>query len=1791
MKSILNSKYIVVILFLFLASFAFSIDCVNSGCGDGYAAYEVGDSLRTDSYTVVFSIVMPSDGSVNFAIWDATATTMLELVNVPSTSTYEYGDLTIYLCETEGVPREEACIKVKERSSLVVPSEGRITEELTCGVNISLDKGWNLVSFPIIGKEVDERILNLDSIKIYGHSEDKYTNVNTIEALTGYWIYSEKLQIIELEGESVCSGEINLIQGWNLIGIPYGGFTKEHLEIFNKYGITEFYNYNIEKGQYEILKDPQTLESKGIFINNPNKEPISFKLPKTPLCAEECRERPTTEHCGNGILETHLGESCDDGNLDNLDGCSENCLVECSGTIPLDIMLVMDTSNSMNMREIGDPLSRLDYAKESAVFFISTLNSTNDKVGLVSFDSSATLRHILSFDYPMVISTINSLTADGTTNLKDAIVLAHSELSSSHSRDDAKQIMVILSDGAPSVFAWDEADAAKEEGIIIYTIDLGPATGSYCHLRDIASSWRHYYHAPHESDLMNVYEQISEDIIDCCGDGIHNEGEECDYMDPLGPSCTEECTLIIEPTYCGDYEVQSPNDDEQLETCDPPGSLTDLHSHFCRDDCTYCGDGVLDFPFEECDDENTDNTDACLNTCLFSFCGDGYIQTPNSLGFIETCDPNVEGVIDWGLWDNPCRTDCTYCGDGEVQLDNGETCDDSFDPLCRNDCTYCGDGEVDFPFEECDDENIDPTDICHECTLTDCGDEIVQSPNGYGFMEECDGGAGCFDNCTLMPIIYCGDNDIDPGESCEPPGSFGWGPHENECRENCTYCGDGTTQTIAEEECDDGNANENDLCLNDCTFNICGDGIINENLFKIATGDISTPFIFMPYETCELPGDTMPNGNNCREDCSYCGDEYIQTSWDETCDGEEYCREDCTYCGDGEIQLDHEETCDGEPGCRSDCTMCGDNITQEGEACDGEEYCREDCTMCGDGEVDLMWEECDDGNDNTFDECTNECLFSRCGDGYLHGNLNETCDPPGEEFGIFNNTCREDCTYCGDGIIQPTIGYWVELGAESGPEYILVYEGESCEPLLNKSCRSDCTYCGDGITQEEHEEKCDGEPGCREDCSYCGDNVIQSEHGEECDDGDLDNTDECLSNCQRPYCGDEYVQPNVLYIDEDTGETIIHEETCDPPGEAVGVYTSICREDCTYCGDNITQEGEACDGEEYCREDCTMCGDGVLQEIYGEECDDGNDNNFDECTNECTIAVCGDGIVQEINGESCEGEDSSLCSNLIIDGINMDVEGCKCCNCLYDVEVYDASYFDCSIEPIGECFYNDDCLLYPYEVCIRDTHNFARCEFVNLFGSDLDLYMDPTNVPVYYDDLIKHNSRRNTFFSKLNDLTYEISWEDGGRGTCDDVGTSIYRYGGFIQLILNNKNSDYNNSILTKLSFSDNRNLEFDSDYVTSFTDENNRFLIQLWENVNEVPLNSKFNFTINETSDCKCGNGILEAGEECDEGLNNGMPCVPFFNETCDMCSNLCTYEELSYDDENVWLVREDINLEGGKTYTNQFKIVNNNLVFDCNGAVLNGYQLPSYKIGIEVFEQNNITIKNCHIMHYDIGLYAFNSDYLNLENNYLAENNEQGIYILDSEHIKLNGNEARGNTREGIYLEKVDHSQINHTTSTGNIQTGLRVDMSHNNGFNHLILNRNGKSGFSLSDSNNNLIKNIYISNNTQTGLGLVSSNNNIISEGYSNQNREGVYVTYSSLNNEISNLEINNNLRNGVSIRRESNNNEFTNNTVCDNTEYAYHISVDSNHNTGDNICNNENILDDVGTNTINCPVRCS
>lgn len=154
----------------------------------------------------------------------------------------------------------------------------------------------------------------------------------------------------------------------------------------------------------------------------------------------------------------------------------------------------------------------------------------------------------------------------------------------------------------------------------------------------------------------------------------------------------------------------------------------------------------------------------------------------------------------------------------------------------------------------------------------------------------------------------------------------------------------------------------------------------------------------------------------------------------------------------------------------------------------------------------------------------------------------------------------------------------------------------------------------------------------------CGNGVVES--GEECDDGNLDDTDACLSSCAAARCGDGVVHQGIEACDDGNlddadaclstcivatcGDGVVRAdvEECD---DANTNETDACRNSCmlAVCGDGVVQDGvETCDegGETAtCDADCTKpeCGDGVVNKTAGEECDDGNDIYADNCYPTC----------------------------------------------------------------------------------------------------------------------------------------------------------------------------------------------------------------------------------------------------------------------------------------------------------------------------------------------------------------------------------------------------------------------------------------------------------------------------------------------------------------------------------------------------------------------------------------------
>ncbi len=431
-------------------------------------------------------------------------------------------------------------------------------------------------------------------------------------------------------------------------------------------------------------------------------------------------------------------------------------------------------------------------------------------------------------------------------------------------------------------------------------------------------------------------------ISNTCNDGTINpdSGEECDDGEDNIEYGTEGmCAIDCHPAhYCGDKKLDK-IDRDNGEECDA-GKDTSSEYNGCTSTCqriNYCGDGKIQPDHEECDDENTDDNDGCSSECKLE---ENFICVTK----------NGKSV---------CNS--VLCGNGKI--DENEGCDDG-NRLNGDGCSMICLNEKGF-----------------RCHTNDSGTSVCDLTCGNGTLdkdalETCDDGNtidgdGCSAHCT-----------IEPGYICEDDGCI------------ARACSDGII--AGNEECDDGNTIDGDGCskwckrekgwhcptAGKCLKDECGDGIV--------TGD----------EQCD-EGKT-----NTTSGCLNC---QIQKGWE--CPVENMPCLDTADCGNGKMegieQCDDFNTVNGD-GCSNDCEIetgyacsgtpsvcvsgpCGDGIIQAGEECDDKnnkagDGCSPECTSemffdcsngickprCGDG-MTMDAEECDDGNLIAGDGCSPLC--------------------------------------------------------------------------------------------------------------------------------------------------------------------------------------------------------------------------------------------------------------------------------------------------------------------------------------------------------------------------------------------------------------------------------------------------------------------------------------------------------------------------------------------------------------------------------------------------------------------------------------------------------------------------------------------------------------------------------------------------------------------------------------------------------------------------------------------------
>ncbi len=191
----------------------------------------------------------------------------------------------------------------------------------------------------------------------------------------------------------------------------------------------------------------------------------------------------------------------------------------------IDIMLTLDVSSSMEVRDLG-PRNRLEVAKEVVASFIRGRQS--DRVGMVVFAGESFTQCPLTLDYDILLNFLQGIQiADEAwigTAIGMALVNACNRLRDSSAKS---KVIILLTDGvnnAGEIEPLTAADAAAAVGIRVYTIGVGTQEGAPASmlfrpvqrvefdeetLREVAGrTGGKYYHATSKEKLEEIYREI-----------------------------------------------------------------------------------------------------------------------------------------------------------------------------------------------------------------------------------------------------------------------------------------------------------------------------------------------------------------------------------------------------------------------------------------------------------------------------------------------------------------------------------------------------------------------------------------------------------------------------------------------------------------------------------------------------------------------------------------------------------------------------------------------------------------------------------------------------------------------------------------------------------------------------------------------------------------------------------------------------------------------------------------------------------------------------------------------------------------------------------------------------------------------------------------------------------------------------------------------------------------------------------------------------------------------------------
>ena len=150
------------------------------------------------------------------------------------------------------------------------------------------------------------------------------------------------------------------------------------------------------------------------------------------------------------------------------DGVKQNVQFFESTAVPMDLIVLIDTSSSMS--------DKLDTVHEAATGFLKSLRE-GDRGAVVAFADTVTVLQPLTSDRTLLERAVRSTVARGSTSLNNAVYIALKQFGQTarQTADVRRQAIVVLSDGADtsSLVSFDDVLLlARKTGVNVYTVAL-----------------------------------------------------------------------------------------------------------------------------------------------------------------------------------------------------------------------------------------------------------------------------------------------------------------------------------------------------------------------------------------------------------------------------------------------------------------------------------------------------------------------------------------------------------------------------------------------------------------------------------------------------------------------------------------------------------------------------------------------------------------------------------------------------------------------------------------------------------------------------------------------------------------------------------------------------------------------------------------------------------------------------------------------------------------------------------------------------------------------------------------------------------------------------------------------------------------------------------------------------------------------------------------------------------------------------------------------------------------------